>query len=304
MPDPAGIYIERAIAWAMEKVASTAYALKCLGFVEDAFELANDIVLDGYGYAGEAAQAYGAADRGGVPPRGALAFYDCWGSIQGEHRNWGHVGLAIGEGRVIHAWGAVRIDGCLEVEALSGGGGWTSPRYIGWAPASQLLQGTASIRPVEDGDEPALWEMLYHAIHVPPGSERPPRDVVRRPELARYVQDWGRDGDMGYLAVEAATGQPAGAAWLRLLSGESKGYGYVDEATPELSIAVLPGFRGRGIGTLLLRRLLGMAAGRYPAVSLSVSAGNPARRLYERLGFEPVAEDGGSVTMRWVSAPS
>lgn len=85
------------------------------------------------------------------------------------------------------------------------------------------------------------------------------------------------------------------------MSGQDRGYGYVDDATPELSIALLPAYRGRGIGSQLLARLLEQAQGCCPGVSLSVSAGNPARRLYERFGFEIVAERGSSLTMlkRW-----
>lgn len=149
------------------------------------------------------------------------------------------------------------------------------------------------IRPLTSDDEPFLWEMLYQAIHVPDGHSPPPRDVLQRPELSRYVQEWGRRGDCGFLA---SVGQPVGAVWLRLLVGTNKGYGYVAEDTPELSMAVLPGFRGRGIGTELLAKLLASRWGS-TAISLSVSAENPARRLYARFGFEVVNESAGSLIM-------
>jgi hypothetical protein len=42
-------YIEGAIRWAMERLGSTEYAFKCYGFLEDAYEFGNDIVLDGQG---------------------------------------------------------------------------------------------------------------------------------------------------------------------------------------------------------------------------------------------------------------
>ena len=91
---------------------------------------------------------------------------------------------------------------------------------------------------------------------------------------------------------------PIGAIWLRLLNGEEKGFGYVDEKTPELGMAVLPTYRNQGIGTRLLSRLIESAANSYEYISLSVSAGNPALRLYQRLGFDVVGEDGGSLTMK------
>lgn len=153
-----------------------------------------------------------------------------------------------------------------------------------------------SLRPLAASDEPALWEILYHAVHVPPGEPLPPREIVQQPGLARYAAGWGRPNDLGFLALDAA-GQPVGAAWLRLLTGETRGYGYVDDRTPELSVALLPGHRGRGIGTRLLVRLLDAAQERFPAVSLSVSADNPALRLYERLGFRSAGVHGASLTM-------
>lgn len=150
-----------------------------------------------------------------------------------------------------------------------------------------------SIRPLTADDEPFLWEMLFQAIHVPDGHAPLSRDVLNLPELARYVQGWGRDGDCGFLA---AVGEPVGAVWLRLLVGEDRGFGYVADDTPELSIALLPEFRGRGIGTQLLGRLCAAPCGG-AAMSLSVSADNPAVRLYRRFGFEVVGESGDSLTM-------
>ncbi len=139
--------------------------------------------------------------------------------------------------------------------------------------------------------------MLFQALHVPEGRSAPPREVVRLPELARYVQGWGREGDRGFLASDSITGQPLGAAWLRLLVGANSGYGHIDDNTPELSIAVLPEYRGHGIGSQLLTHLLGSVCGQ-SSISLSVSADNPALRLYERFGFEVVSQSDGSLTMK------
>lgn len=155
-----------------------------------------------------------------------------------------------------------------------------------------------TLRPLVESDESVLWDMLYHAIYVALGDSPPPRDVVRRPQLARYVRDLGRPTDLGVLAIDAGTGDPIGAAWLRLLDGDNRGYGYVDDNTPELSIAVLPAYRGAGVGTALLRRLLDLATDHYDAISLSVSRNNPATRLYERFGFTIVDSSGTSHVMR------
>jgi ribosomal protein S18 acetylase RimI-like enzyme len=146
-------------------------------------------------------------------------------------------------------------------------------------------------------DQSFLWEMLYQAIYVPDGLAPPPREVLERPELAHYVRDWGRPTDLGLLALATETRAPLGAAWLRLFQQPEPGYGYVDDATPELSIAILPASRGQGIGSALLTALLDLAATCFPAVSLSVSPANPALRLYQRLGFAIQSETHSSFTL-------
>lgn len=143
------------------------------------------------------------------------------------------------------------------------------------------------IRPATAADEPFLWEMLYQSLHVE-GQEPFPLDVVRRPHIARYVKDWGRAGDLGFIAEDMESQQPIGAVWSRLSSEDDQGYAYIDEETPELGIALLPEFRGQGIGTALLVHLLAAAKEFYPAISLSVSPKNQAIRLYQRMGFVTV----------------
>jgi GNAT superfamily N-acetyltransferase len=87
-----------------------------------------------------------------------------------------------------------------------------------------------------------------------------------------------------------------GAAWLRLWSGDDRGFGYLDDAIPELAIAVLPAYRGQGAGTTLLSHVLNTARGLFPAVCLSVRADNPVVHLYRRIGFVKV--EGSEVTNR------
>jgi len=154
-----------------------------------------------------------------------------------------------------------------------------------------------AIRPLGAADEAWLWEMLYHAVYVTEGQPPLSRDILKHPEIARYAQGWGWPGDLGFAAVNHEDQTLIAAAWLRLWTGEDKGFGYVDETTPELTIAVLPAYRGRGIGTALLVHLIAAARPRYPAISLSVDLDNPALRLYRRLGFEVVGEHDSSLTM-------
>lgn len=153
------------------------------------------------------------------------------------------------------------------------------------------------IRRLLSSDQQFLREMLYQSLHVPEGGQPFPRDVVDRPEIAKYVQAWGRRGDMGFVAQDVCDDGLVGAVWLRLLTGDERGYGFVDDVTPELGMAVLPSHRGRGVGSRLLSHLLIEAAAVYRSVCLSVSADNKAVRLYERMGFERVGDGGASLTM-------
>jgi len=134
--------------------------------------------------------------------------------------------------------------------------------------------------------------MLHHAYYW---KERRP-DAGPGP-VQLYLKGWGRPGDTVMIAL--VDGFPVGAAWYRLFKSSRPGYGFVDEKTPELAIAVVPNARGRGVGSAMLDALLDRArASGYPAVSLSVDRRNGgAIHVYEQHGFERVAEDEDSVTM-------
>ena len=115
--------------------------------------------------------------------------------------------------------------------------------------------------------------------------------------LWRYVSGWGRRGDAAVVALEG--GFPIGAAWYRLFTREEPGFGFVDEATPEVSIAVVPSRRGRGIGSELLDSLIDLAREQgYAGLSLSVANDSPAMHVFEKQGFEKADQTDGSWTMR------
>ena len=142
--------------------------------------------------------------------------------------------------------------------------------------------------------------MLYEAVNWRDdgAEERPPFDeMLTQPELRRYVEGWGRVGDVAIVALDRRD-EPVGAAWYRLFDAEGPGYGFVAADMPELAIALYPECRGRHLGALLLGTLLQHARSNgLTAMSLSVARDNPARRLYARHGFEVVAEHGDSLTM-------
>ncbi|GAA1371529.1 GNAT family N-acetyltransferase [Luteococcus sanguinis] len=119
-------------------------------------------------------------------------------------------------------------------------------------------------------------------------------DVLTRPEFAHYTRIHPERGDFGVVAERG--GVVVGVCWAQLLPADDRGYGFVDEATPETSLWVEPGSRGRGHGRRLLEALIASArtAG-LQRLSLSVEGENHARGLYESLGFVAVAgrEDDG-----------
>lgn len=156
-----------------------------------------------------------------------------------------------------------------------------------------------SIRVGTDRDSELVGRCVYLALAWNPEEQIPDIEtVLAHPEVLRYHTDWGRRGDTLVIA-EAASG-PIGYAFARLFSSDDHGHGFVDESIPEMGVAVESGSRGRGIGSKLLETLhrelheLG-----FPAVSLSVANANPARRLYERLGYvEHASDDGGAVLVK------
>ena len=134
-----------------------------------------------------------------------------------------------------------------------------------------------------------LRDMLHHAYYW---RERVPGSLV-----SRYVRGWGRPGDTALIALE--NGFPVGAAWFRLFGAAEPGYGFVDESTPELAIAVVPSRRGRGIGSELLDALVALAREQgHQRLSLSVAPESPAMHVFEKHGFEKVEQTDGSWTMR------
>lgn len=144
-----------------------------------------------------------------------------------------------------------------------------------------------AIRPLNAEDEPILWEMLYQALQQKEG-ETPPREIVRQPEFARYVEGWGRDGDAGFVVHDADKHELLGAVWYRSPARDTK---------PELAFAVKTGYRKHGIGAALLTHWV-KANPEQSEISLRVGPNSPAVRLYERFGFRVAQENEGSVMMR------
>jgi len=140
--------IDKALNWAFSQLGSTKYKDECLSFVEDAYAEAgsdprNNIPVPGdpgFRYAKYVAEFLNAKIGTYIPPRGAWMFYDWTGWVDlnkngvkesGEIRNWGHVGISLGDGHVIHALGKVQINSIQEMEEITIQG--EKLKYVGWA---------------------------------------------------------------------------------------------------------------------------------------------------------------------------
>lgn len=156
--------------------------------------------------------------------------------------------------------------------------------------------GDLRIRPASADDAPFLATMLGEAAVWRPDKPTPSGDeVMADPRHATYLADWPRPGDCGLVAERD---EPVGAAWYRTFTASSHGHGFVAEDVPELAIAVVASCRRQGIGRRLLVGLLDAAVAQgCPALSLNVREANPARQLYESVGFVPVEKQGTSWTM-------
>lgn len=150
------------------------------------------------------------------------------------------------------------------------------------------------LRRAERFDVEFLEQMFFAAADWNPLNERGEAHWRSDPMLQKYVGSWREDCDFGF--VVDAEGVPVGAVWMRYFTAEAPGYGFVDGLTPELSIGVREGYRGRGVGRMLMQAALEAAPSK---LSLSVEDGNRAVRLYESFGFEPVGRVGNSTTMLW-----
>lgn len=135
-------YVENAVEWAKSYIGVEEYKYQCLGFVEDCYEKSNNVEIFGGDTAKESADLYEAEKNKKTSPTiGSFVFYDCSGDINGIDKNWGHVGICIGDEKVVHTWDTIRENNYLDVQNLKPGPGWSQPRYIGWVPVERIFQG-------------------------------------------------------------------------------------------------------------------------------------------------------------------
>ena len=143
------------------------------------------------------------------------------------------------------------------------------------------------IRKLCSGESGLLKDFLYQAIFIPEGAEAPARDIIERPELRIYYEDFGR-GFGDHCLVAESEGRVVGAVWTRIMND----YGHVDDETPSFAISLIPEYRNKGIGTNLMREMLSLLKEcGYKQASLAVQKANYAVRMYKEVGFEIIDEN-------------
>lgn len=143
------------------------------------------------------------------------------------------------------------------------------------------------IREIKENEYEILNDFLYEAIFIPEGTEKPPKDIIKNKDLQVYVEEFGSRKDDNCLVAECDD-KIVGACWTRIMND----YGHVDEETPSFAISLYEEYRGKGIGTDLMIKMLELLKQKgYKKASLAVQKANYAVKMYKKVGFEIVDEN-------------
>jgi ribosomal protein S18 acetylase RimI-like enzyme len=115
------------------------------------------------------------------------------------------------------------------------------------------------------------------------------KEAFVRDQFAAQTNHYQKNYVDAEYSIIQLDGAPAGRLYLHQDPGDLR----------IMEIALAPEYRGIGIGTMLLREIMDRAAAAGDIVSIHVEQFNPALRLYERLGFEAVKENGPYYLMEW-----
>lgn len=133
---------------------------------------------------------------------------------------------------------------------------------------------------LRSSEQKIVTDMLHYAMRL----DDVKKSLTDIPKLAIYEEFYGfTSKDLGLYAL--VDNQLAGAVWIRRLNVDHGSNGYIDDTTPILTIAVLPAFRDRGIGSGMLEQLLIEAGALYERISVSVVSNSPAIHFYKKHGF-------------------
>ncbi|MCR5831507.1 MAG: GNAT family N-acetyltransferase [Lachnospiraceae bacterium] len=144
-----------------------------------------------------------------------------------------------------------------------------------------------TLREIKENEYDLLRDFLYEAIFIPEGVQPPARDIIEQPELKLYYEDFGT-GKADHCIVADDDGRVVGAAWTRIMND----YGHVDDDTPSFAISLYKEYRGKGIGTELMRQMQKLLKEKgFKEASLAVQKANYAVKMYEKVGFKTVDEN-------------
>jgi ribosomal protein S18 acetylase RimI-like enzyme len=148
-----------------------------------------------------------------------------------------------------------------------------------------MVPSALSLRPATPADRDFLFR-LYASTREEELAMVPWPSAAKEAFLRQQFEARTRDYESRFAdgdnAIVLRDGTPVGQLWVQ------RG----PELLRMLDVALLPEHRGAGLGTTLLRDLVAEARTRSVPVRLFVLVNNPARRLYERLGFSPVGAAG------------
>ena len=143
------------------------------------------------------------------------------------------------------------------------------------------------LRELRDNEIKLLQDFLYEAIFIPEGVEPPAREIVFQPELKIYYENFGA-GEADFCIVADDGNRAVGAVWTRIMND----YGHVDANTPSFAISLYKEYRGQGIGTQMMNKMLALLKEKgYKQASLAVQKANYAVRMYKKVGFRAVTEN-------------
>lgn len=143
------------------------------------------------------------------------------------------------------------------------------------------------LRTLRKEETEVLKDFLYEAIFIPEGVEPPDRSIIEQPELSIYYDDFG-SGNADNCIVAEDNGKVIGAVWTRIMND----YGHVDNETPSFAISLYKEYRGEGIGTELMRKMISLLKEQgYKKASLAVQKANYAVKMYKKVGFNIIDEN-------------
>lgn len=144
-----------------------------------------------------------------------------------------------------------------------------------------------NIRRIREDEYELLNDFLYEAIYIPEGVQAPPKSIINEPELQVYVSDFGKKAD-DFCFVAETDRKIIGAVWVRIMND----YGHIADGVPSFAISLYKEYRGYGIGTALMKKMLNELEHRkYLKASLSVQKANYAVKMYKNVGFDIIDEN-------------